>query len=78
MCYQEGTKSNLTLPLNPGQSIPYAWDEQTLPEVMCVEVKGGSNLKLKLDKFGDKGKVIYESYFYIVAYATFSSPEEVT
>ena len=63
--------------LNPGQSVPYAWDEQTLPESMCVEVKGGANLKVKLEQFGAKGKVIYESYFYIGAYATFLSPEKI-
>ena len=76
VCYQEGVRSSLALSLYPGQSVPYAWDEQTLPESMCVEVKSGGSVQLKLEQFGDKGKILYESYFYIVAFATFPSPEE--
>lgn len=76
-CCQEGVKSSLALPLNPGQSVPYAWDEHTLPECMCVGVKGGGVLRVELERFGSKGKVYYESYFYIVAYATFSPPEDI-
>ena len=41
-----------------------------------MEVKSGGSVQLKLEQFGDKGKILYESYFYIVAFATFPSPEE--
>jgi vacuolar protein sorting-associated protein 13D len=70
-CYQKGVRS-LAIPLNPGQSVPYSWDEHTLPEQLCVSVKGGKELKVDLEEFGPKGKVFYESYFYIMAYSTFS------
>lgn len=77
-CCQEGVKSSLAIPLNPGQSVPYSWDEHTLPESLCVSVKGGSELKMGLEKFGPKGKVYYESYFYILAYSTFPVEQEYT
>ena len=70
-CCQEGVKSSLTIPLNPGQSVPYSWDEHTLAECLCVSVKPGSELKVDLEVFGQKGKLYYESYFYIAAYSTF-------
>ena len=76
-CCQNGVKSSLTIPLNPGQSVPYSWDEYTLPECLRVAVKGGGDLKVNLEKFGPKGKVYYESYFYIVAYSTFSTHESM-
>lgn len=74
-CCQEGVKSSLAVPLNPGQSVPYSWDEHTLQERLCVTVKGGDEVKVELEKFGPKGKVFYESYFYIVAYSTFPAEE---
>lgn len=74
-CHQEKVRSSLTLTLNPGQSVPYSWDEHTLPEVLCVGVRGGEVLKVGLERFGPKGKVYYESYFYIVAYSTFPAEE---
>ena len=75
MCSQEGVRSSAAIPLNPGQSVPYAWDEHTLPECMCVGVRGGAVLRVELERFGPKGKVYYESFFYIVAYTTFSRLE---
>ncbi len=76
-CCQAGVKSNLSLPLNPGQSVPYSWDEHTHPEYLNVSVKGGGELKVDLGSFGTKGKVYYESYFYIAAYFTFPEQEYV-
>lgn len=77
-CYQDGARPNLAVPLNPGQSVPYSWDEHMLPECLCVEVKGGEELRFDLETFGPKGKVYYESYFYIVACATFPSQDYTT
>lgn len=75
VCCQEGARSSLSIPLNPGQSVPYSWDEHTLPERLTVAVKGCAGISVDLDGFGPKGKVFYESYFYIVAYATFPAQE---
>ena len=74
-CCQEGAKSSLALTLNPGQSVPYSWDEHTLPERLCMGVKGARQVNVDLESFGPKEKIYYESYFYIVAYATFSVKE---
>ena len=49
-------------------AVPYAWDEPTHPEVLCLQVKGVSEVKeFDLNSFSDQGKVYYESYFHIVA-----------
>lgn len=48
-------------------AVPYAWDEPTLPERLCVLVKGGNEPRqFDLDSFGPQGKVYYESYFCMV------------
>ena len=41
-----------------------------------MTVKGGGELMVDLESFGPKGKVYYESYFYIVAYSTFPAQEQ--
>ena len=52
--------------------MPYAWDEPTLPERLCLQAKGSREVKeFDLGKFGPQGKLYYESYFYITATATF-------
>ena len=49
-------------------TVPYAWDEPTQPELLCLQVKGVSEVKeFDLNSFSDQGKVYYESYFHIVA-----------
>ena len=51
--------------------VPYAWDDTTLKEKLCLRVKAGSEPRcFDLESFGTKGKVYYESYFYIVAMGT--------
>ena len=63
--------------LNPGQSIPYAWDEQTLPKKLSVQVKGSrESQELDFETFGARGKLYYESYFYITAADTFPPKDE--
>ena len=58
--------------LNPGQSVPYSWDETTLPERLCLQVQGNQEVKeFDLESFGERGKLYYERYFYIAASATF-------
>lgn len=86
MCYQQSVSSQhqYTL-LNPGQSgkdfvcfhvfhyilVPYAWDEVTLPERLCLHIKDVSEPRpFELSSFGPQGKLYYESYFYIVAMDT--------
>ena len=47
-----------------------------LPEVMCLQVKGVDELKeFDFNTFGTRGKLYYESYFYVSAVSTF--PEGV-
>ena len=59
--------------LNPGQSVPYAWDEPMLPETMCLQIKGVDDFKeFDFNTFGTRGKLYYESYFYVSAIGTFS------
>ena len=63
--------------LNPGQSIPYAWDEITRPKKLCLQVKGSrESQELDFETFGARGKLYYESYFYIAAAATFPPKDE--
>lgn len=51
--------------------VPYSWDDVTLPEKLCVHVKTGSESRcFDMETVGSKGKVYYESYFYIVAMET--------
>jgi len=71
--FQSGiTKPSLITTLNPGQSVPYAWDESTFCKRMCVQVKGSQEVKeFDLNTFGPLGKLYYESYFYIAAVETF-------
>ena len=72
--FQAGvTKPSLLTCLNPGQSVPYAWDEATYPQKLCLQVKGSQEThEFDLDKFGLQAKLYYESYFYIAADSTFS------
>ena len=75
--YQSGVgRSSLVALLNPGQSVPYAWDEPTLAEKLSIEVKGAKECKeFDFERFGPRGKLYYECYFYITAVATFHSDE---
>uniref|UniRef100_A0A1X7TNH4 Vacuolar protein sorting-associated protein 13 VPS13 adaptor binding domain-containing protein n=1 Tax=Amphimedon queenslandica TaxID=400682 RepID=A0A1X7TNH4_AMPQE len=72
ICYQQSVTSQQQYTvLNPGQSVPYAWDEVTLPEKLCLHIKDVSEPRpFDLSSFGPQGKVYYESYFYIVAMDT--------
>lgn len=65
--------------LNPGQSIPYAWDESMLAEVMCLQVKGVEEIKeFDFNIFGTRGNLYYESYFYISATGTLDKDESMS
>ena len=66
------TGTTKPVPLNPGQSVPYSWDEPTCPEKLCVQVKGSQDSKeFDFESFGTRGKLYYERYCYIAAAATF-------
>lgn len=66
--YHQQNRTLAACTLNPGQSIPYAWDEPMLPEVLCVQVKGVNEIKeFEFNTFGTRGKLYYESYFYVCA-----------
>lgn len=71
--FQSGVSKPILLTLlNPGQSVPYAWDEPTYPERLSLQVKGSREIKeFDMNTFGPKDKLYYESYFYITAVATF-------
>lgn len=76
-CQSGAGRANVVSQLNPGQSIPYAWDEQTLPKKLCVHVKGSrESQELDFETFGSRGKLYYESYFYITAADTFPPKDE--
>ena len=75
-CQSGAGRANISQ-LNPGQSIPYAWDEQTLPKKLCVNVKRSrDSQELDFETFGSRGKLYYESYFYITAADTFPPKDE--
>ena len=78
--FQTGiAKSSLYTQLNPGQSIPYAWDEPMFRDRLCLQVKGSQEIKeFDLNTFGPKGKLYYESYIYLAAVATFPRETELT
>lgn len=66
-------RTTLMSTLNPGQSIPYSWDEPMLKEVICLQVKGVDEIKeFDFNTFGTRGKLYYESYFYVCAVGTCS------
>ena len=76
-CQSGAGRANVVSQLNPGQSIPYAWDEPTLPKKLCVHVKGSrESQELDFKMFGSRGKLYYESYFYIMAADTFPPKDE--
>ena len=64
-------RTNVLCTLNPGQSVPYSWDEPMLGEVLCLQVKGVDEIKeFDFNTFGPRGKLYYESYFYVCAVGT--------
>ena len=52
--------------------MPYAWDEPTALEKLCIQPASTAKSKeFDFDSFGPRGKLYYDSYFYIAAVATF-------
>lgn len=69
--YMQTGTTRLT-PLSPGQLVPYAWDEVTCPEKICLQPASTTKSKeFDFESFGPRGKLYYDSYFYIAAVATF-------
>ena len=52
-------------------SVPYAWDEPTLPPHITLSVPGGSSSTYNMDVVGDGDKLYYENFIYLAMAATF-------
>ncbi|XP_028393538.1 vacuolar protein sorting-associated protein 13D-like [Dendronephthya gigantea] len=76
--YQSRTEEHQRCLLQPKQSVPYAWDEPTLPrELTCGIVNDGSFIHFNLDKLGEKDKLYYYNAIYIAFTHTLTRSEGV-
>ncbi len=75
--YQTGVRdeSSLRCQVKPHHSLPYAWDEPTLPPYLTCVAPGGSSAAYNMNVLGDGSQLTYENFIYISMTATFASPQ---
>ncbi|CAB3983690.1 Hypothetical predicted protein, partial [Paramuricea clavata] len=74
--YQSRTEDHQRCLLQPKQSVPYAWDEPTLPrQLTCGIVNDGSFIHFSMDKLGEKEKLYYYNAIYIAFTHTFTKSD---
>ncbi|KAK3737381.1 hypothetical protein QZH41_011519 [Actinostola sp. cb2023] len=75
--FQSGTEDRLRTLLQPKQSVPYSWDEPTLPpELSLGVVDGASYSRYFLNILGSGERLYYYNPIYIVFTHTFSRLRE--
>ena len=57
--------------VKPLHSLPYAWDEPTLPPHLTVSAPGGSMATYNLNVIGEGQQLTYENFIYIALTGTF-------
>ena len=65
-CHQSGvTDENLKTVIKAHQSVPYAWDEPSLPPHITCTAPGGSNASYNLNVIGEGSPLTYENFIFI-------------
>lgn len=65
-CHQSGvTDENLKTVIKAHQSVPYAWDEPSLPPHITCIAPGGSNASYNLNVIGEGSPLTYENFIFI-------------
>ncbi|CAN7986722.1 unnamed protein product [Ixodes hexagonus] len=76
--HQTGVASELLKPVvKAHSSVPYAWDEPTLPPYLTVTAPGGMSETYDMTIFREGKKLYYENFFYIAFSGTFQEPRGV-
>ncbi|KAM7310382.1 vacuolar protein sorting-associated protein 13D isoform X1 [Ixodes scapularis] len=76
--HQTGVASELLKPVVKAHtSVPYAWDEPTLPPYLTVTAPGGMSETYDMTIFREGKKLYYENFFYIAFSGTFQEPRGV-
>ena len=68
----EVSDEQLRTTMRPNMSIPYAWDEPTLPPHITLRVQGGSSATYNMDVIRDGDQLCYENFIYIAFTGTFN------
>jgi vacuolar protein sorting-associated protein 13D len=80
-CHQSGVGDEaLKTAVKAHQSIPYAWDEPTLPPHLTCSAPGGSSATYNMNVTGEGSQLTYENFISIVMTETFrvgASPSSV-
>lgn len=65
-CHQSGVSDeNLKTVVKAHQSVPYAWDEPSLPPHITCIAPGGSNASYNLNVIGEGSPLTYENFIFI-------------
>ncbi|OQR68370.1 vacuolar protein sorting-associated protein 13D-like [Tropilaelaps mercedesae] len=73
--YQDGINEEARrYVVKAGSAMPYAWDEPTIPPLICVEAPGGSCETYDMRTFKVGNRLYYENFFYIAFTGTFLEP----
>ena len=54
-------------------SVPYAWDEPTLPPHITCNAPGGSSATYNMNVIGEGSQLTYENFIYIALTGTFTA-----
>ena len=57
--------------IKPRSSVPYAWDEPTLPPHLTLTVQGGTSATYNMNSIADGDQLCYENFIYLCFSATF-------
>jgi vacuolar protein sorting-associated protein 13D len=57
--------------VKPHHSLPYAWDEPTLPPHITCTAPGGSSATYNMNVTGEGSQLTYENFIYIAMNGTF-------
>eukprot|EP00118_Oscarella_pearsei_P023562 m.283468 g.283468 ORF g.283468 m.283468 type:complete len:971 (+) comp40670_c0_seq41:2177-5089(+) len=67
--------SSLRREIKPSQSLPYAWDDTTLPAMLCLNVSDGDSQTYDISTDGEKEPLTYQNYVYVAATNTLPSSQ---
>ena len=71
-CHQSGvTDENFKTVVKAHQSVPYAWDEPSLPPHLTCCAPGGSSATYNMNVIGEGSQLTYENFIYITMTETF-------
>ena len=72
-CYQTGVREDaMRSAVKAHHSVPYAWDEPTLPPHITCNAPGGSSATYNMNVIGEGSQLTYENFIYIAMTGTFA------